>query len=84
MIEHNGVMTTSEVEKAMNCSKPTALAEMEKLKILKVCHITQESYGAVGEPEKEINLIDDFKWFLSEECQQIRSNKANAVSDLVN
>ena len=84
LIEHNGVMTTSEVEEAMNCSKPTALAEMEKLKILKVCHIRQESHGAIGEPEKEIHLIDDFKWFLSEECRQIRNDKTNVVSDLVN
>jgi hypothetical protein len=72
LIEHNGVMATSEVEKELNCSKPTALAEMEKLKILRVCYITDNSYGAVGEPEKEIHLVNDFKWFLTDECRAIR------------
>ena len=57
---------------ALNCSRPTALKEMEELKILGVCNISQDSCGDVGEPEKTINLSEGFKWFLSDECKTIR------------
>src|SRR3989344_6522243 len=72
LLDNNGMMKTSKVEIALQCSKPTALKEMEALKILKICYITQDSYGAVGEPEKTINLSDNFKWFLTDECRIIR------------
>ena len=65
-------MKTGEVMEALNCSRPTAHKEMEALKILGICYFTQDSYGEVGEPEKTINLTDNFKWFLSDECQTIR------------
>lgn len=72
IIEHDGEMKTCEVMSALNCSRPTALKEMEALKILGVCQTIQVSYGNTGEPEKTIYLSDDFKWFLSEECKIIR------------
>ena len=72
LLENNGVMKTSEVEAALQCSKPTALKEMETLKILGVCLITQDSEGMTGEPEKTIKLSEDFKWFLTDECREIR------------
>lgn len=72
LLENNGVMKTNEVEAALQCSKPTALKEMETLKILGVCYITQDSDGEVGEPEKTIHLSEDFKWFLTDECREIR------------
>ena len=72
LLENNGVMKTSEVEIALQCSKPTALKEMETLKILGVCLIIQDGYGEVGEPEKTIHLSEDFKWFLTDECRAIR------------
>jgi len=72
LLENEGVMKTNDVETALQCSKPTALKEMETLKILGVCYITQDSYGEVGEPEKTIHLSDDFKWFLTDECRTIR------------
>lgn len=72
LIENDGVMKTGEVMVALNCSRPTALKEMEALKILGVCYISQDSSGEVGEPEKTINLSEGFKWFLSDECKTIR------------
>lgn len=72
LIEHGGTMNTSTVEKVLRQSKPTALKEMETLKLLDVCYITQDSYGTVGEPEKEIHLAEDLHWFLSDECKKIR------------
>jgi hypothetical protein len=75
LLDNNGSMSTSMVETALQCSKPTALKEMETLKILGLCAITQESRGMVGEPEKTITLLEDFQWFLSEECVNIRNNR---------
>ena len=65
-------MKTSEIEKELNCSKPTALKEMEILWILGVCSMDKDSGGLAGGQEKEIHLSDEFKWLLSEECRSIR------------
>src|SRR3989344_6493489 len=72
LLEKNGVMSTGEVEIALDCSKPTALKEMETLKFLGICYFASNSYGQVGEPEKEIHLVEAFKWFLGEECIRLR------------
>lgn len=87
LLDNEGVMQTTDVEVALQCSKPTALKEMETLKILGVCRITQDSYGAVGEPEKTIYLSDAFHWFLTDECKSIRGipipPKQNTLTGLV-
>lgn len=77
LLDLGGKMCTTEVEATLNCSKPTALKEMETLRLLGLCTVTQESQGKVGEPEKILLLNEALKWFLSEECKQIRGiNKA--------
>ena len=87
LLENSGEMKTGEVMTALNCSRPTALKEMEALKILGVCYIAQDSYGQVGEPEKTIYLSEDFKWFLSNECKAIRGiplpPKQSTMTDLL-
>lgn len=67
LIEHGGNMTTSLIERELNCSKPTALKEMKTLEILGVCSLREETGG-----DNEISLSDNFKWFLSDECRAIR------------
>jgi len=90
LIEFKGTMMTSEVEVALDCSKPTALKEMEILRALNVCKVTQTSTGLVGEPEKAITLSEDFIWFLSDECNRIRGRvvpvepKPDTVSETLN
>jgi len=84
LLKNNGEMITNEVMFALDCSRPTALKEMEALKILGVCNITQDSYGMVGEPEKVLHLDKDFNWFLSDECRQIRGiSKQSILQDLL-
>lgn len=72
LIERGGTMNTGEVEKVLRQTKPTALKEMETLKLLDVCYTTQENYGEIGGVEKELHLTEDLKWFLSDECKKIR------------
>jgi hypothetical protein len=67
LIEHGGSMTTGVIEKEINCSKPTALKEMKTMEILGVCSLNEDTGG-----DNEISLSEDFKWFLSDECQAIR------------
>ncbi len=87
LLERNGVMKTSDIEADLKCSKPTALKEMEVLRALGICHITQESRGRVGEPEKELRLKKEFEWFISDECKRIRGQppptKQNTMEDLL-
>jgi len=82
LLDHNGVMKTSQVESTLKYSKTTALKEMEKLKILEVCTI--KDIDVIGD-EKELHLSEDFKWFLSDECKKIRgiplSPKQTTLSD---
>ena len=75
LIEYGGSMKTSQIEKELDCSKPTALKEMETLALLKIGRITKESRGMVGEPEKELHLLDEFEWFVSDECSEIRNSE---------
>lgn len=67
LTEHGGIMTTSEVEQDLNCSKPTACGEMKTLQILGVCDLVEHS-----NEDYEISLSENFRWFLSPECDAIR------------
>lgn len=81
LLEKEGEMKTGEVMAALNCSRPTALKEMEIFKILGVCSVFQDGSGEVGEPEKVMRLADSFKWFLSDECKKIRGMSVPPVQD---
>jgi hypothetical protein len=72
LIEAGGTMTTSEVEEKLTCSKPTAGKEIKTLEILGVCTRIMR----VNE-DHEITLSEDFQWFLSEECSEIRDIDGN-------
>lgn len=87
LLEKEGKMKTTEVEVALNCSKPTALKEMETLKLLGLAFITSDEKEGFGQEAKVINLASDFDWFLSEECKEIRGlplpDKQRTLSDLL-
>lgn len=72
LIENGGELKTSQVETLLQCSKTTALKEMETLKALNVCDISEQG-GMIGQPEKIIRLKEDFRWFMSDECKNLRN-----------
>lgn len=88
LIDQGGKMTTSQVEKSLDCSKPTALKEMKTLEALGVCKLVELKTNLVGQPESQLELQADFEWFLSDECHGIRGLEKleiqNTPSDLVN
>ncbi len=76
LTEHGGTMSTTEIEQDLNCSKPTACKEMKTLQILGVCDLIE-----YADQDYEISLSEDFKWFLSPECQAIRGVKSVEEAD---
>ena len=84
LLDQNGEIYTSQVEELLNCSKPTALKEMEALKILGLCSLSKDSQGLIGEPEKILKLRETFHWFLSDECKQLRGLTPKTAINKVN
>jgi predicted transcriptional regulator len=66
LLEHGGIMKTSQVEKLLRCSKPTALKEMGALVVLGVADET-ETAPEYGRPEHELRLAERFEWFATDE-----------------
>lgn len=83
LLEHDGLLTTTQVETLLTCSKPTARKEMECLKILGVVNESSLLNGDPGNPEKSIQLKDEFAWFLSPECKKIRGIKVSEEEQMV-
>lgn len=70
LLEHDGTLKTSQVEKLLRCSKPTALKEMEALAVLGVADKT-EADPEYGRPEHELRLAEKFEWFANDECKAL-------------
>lgn len=83
IIDHGGVMTTPQIEMRLDCSKPTALKEMQTLEALGVCTPKALQNGQAGQHEKQITLNGDFEWFLSEECRCIREVENIPIQDIL-
>jgi predicted transcriptional regulator len=71
LLEQNGTLKTSQVEKLLRCSKPTALKEMEALAVLGIADKT-EGDAEYGRPEHELRLAQKFQWFTTDECNGLR------------
>jgi hypothetical protein len=71
LVENDGALQTSEVEKLLRCSKPTALKEMEALAVLGVGE-KAETDPQYGRPEHELQLAEKFLWFATDECKGMR------------
>jgi hypothetical protein len=65
LLGHGGTLRTSEIERDLNCSKPTALTRMKELTVLGIGTLC-------GESEKEIKLCGEFEWFLSDEFRELQ------------
>lgn len=70
LLKNGGTLKTSDAERILRCSKPTALREMEALAVLGVAD-KQEVAGAHGRPEHELQLATRFEWFTTAECNAL-------------
>lgn len=78
LIDNGGELLTNQVMATLNCSHPTAHKEMEALKILGLVEV-DEGHGIAGQ-EKNMSLKDEFRWFLSGECRQLRLTGTNLLT----
>ncbi len=83
LIQRSGRVSTGQVEKVLKVSKPTALHEMNNLKILGIC---EEWDPDDLTTEKGIKFQEEFMWFCSEECRahlqwNTGSNPLNSTSE---
>jgi len=70
LLDHGGTLRTSQLEKILRCSKPTALREMEALAVLGVGD-KAEAEPEYGRPEHELRLTRKFEWFASNEREAV-------------
>lgn len=75
ILDCGGAATTDAIETALGCSNPTALKEIETLRILGVVDVEDHRLSKVGRPEKIVTLKNDFSWFASDECSEFRRMK---------
>jgi len=73
LLEYSGTITTGLVESAIGCSNPTALKEIEVLKVLGIVNVESHKTTDPGRPEKIVTIVEDFDWFCSEECARLRT-----------
>jgi hypothetical protein len=79
IIEFAGTVNTGVVEEAIQCSNPTALKEIETLRILGIVDVESVGDGTAGRPEKLVTVAQDFAWFCSDECKEMRAMKPQAT-----
>lgn len=80
LLDNGGTISTNDLIEKIKCSRPTALKEMEILKILELVEIEGDDEESVGRPEKIMRLKKDFEWFLSEECFKLRGQEKPVVA----
>lgn len=71
LLENNGELITNQAMAALNCSRPTAIKELEALTILKITKTVSEE-NDMEKKQKHIKLKDEFAWFLGDECKSLR------------
>lgn len=68
LIKRGGKIATGQAERALNVSKPTALHDMQTLRILGIC---EEWEPADVTTEKGIKFKDEFAWLSSAETRRL-------------
>jgi predicted transcriptional regulator len=76
LIANKGTLTTKEIEKSLNVTRPTALRNMVELKAIGLVDLEEEIVLATGRNpqynKKSITLKKEFGWLLGEEFQKLR------------
>ena len=70
LLAHNGKLTTDLIVESLGVSRPTAHRTMTELKVIELVKMKQNNNTG----EFEIQLKEEFKWFLTEEFQKLRGD----------
>jgi len=71
LLDNNGSISSSQLEKELGCSKSTALRVMKELFIIGL--VDEIEIETKTKPIKGVRLKDELKWFLSDEFKELRS-----------
>ena len=82
ILDFAGTVNTGVVEEAIQCSNPTALKEIETLRILGLVEVQSLGDGTAGRPEKIVTIANDFTWFCSDECKTLRAMRPDPKGSL--
>lgn len=81
LIENDGVLLTEDVIHGLNCSRPTALKQMEMFQHLEIAEEVISDNLDVGRSEKVIKLTDRFSWLIGNRFKKLNTFTS---SDLLN
>ena len=84
LLESEGKLTTSRIVESLNISDDTARRTMTELQAIGLVDIQEVQGSHGGEPQKQIELVNQFRWFLSKEFKILNdshSARKNSVFD---
>ena len=83
LLAHGGKLTTSEIERDLNASPPTARKTMTELKALGLVDRKEieETYNGQRYHALQIDLKENFKWFLEDEFNKLREGFKPTATD---
>ena len=82
LLKENGNVTTSTIVKELDISEPTARKTMREFQALEIANVSSTSSYASSELTLVLN--GKFRWFLSEEFQNLRYDKTTTVTTIHN
>lgn len=71
LLKNNGKLTTDEIKESLNITAPTALRTMTEFTALEL--VDKITLGREENAPIQIQLKDDFSWFLTDEFRELRS-----------
>ena len=71
-MEKNGLIESSDIEKHLKVSKPTALRTMTEFYVLGI--VDKIELGEENNSPMQFRLDSDFKWFLSDDFRNLRND----------
>jgi hypothetical protein len=72
MLDHEGVLTTDQIEALLEITTPAALDHMRAIAATGLCSFQETRNGTIGGQQKSIILKPKFKWLLTDECRVLR------------
>jgi 5S rRNA maturation endonuclease (ribonuclease M5) len=70
LIANGGTLETNQIVDLVSCSVPTALKDMEALRVLGVVSKEEQPGGS-----NSITLAESFSWFTSDECRELMERR---------
>ena len=81
LLKNYGELTTSQISKELEMSKPHALQSMQEFDALKIATIS--TISSYKQSERKIKLNDEYRWFLTDEFKQLYKPTTEITPDII-